>query len=1006
MKDTRTFLLNKKRAMKLVKFHAKTIFVGISMLSASASFALNATYFTHTSLSGGGTQGCTGSFNCTQMTSPLLGIDLNDNTGYKWTVPTAGEADIYFNVASLSGTRKMRIKVNGVSGSVITISDASAPRNNNGTSFGPYRVALNAASNTVELTDTEGTAEFDVYALKVVSVAPSTLTISSPPASVYTGQNISLSASVDSSGWAYQWSVKNAPDYKKQLASSLNWNDMSYCEDSVTTPQGATTNYKVGQRFRGYVIPDTTGNYSLALASDDGAELRFSSVANATSGNVVASITNWTTPGNFNYAGEVNQQSANFYLEAGKKYYFDAAHFQGGNPDHFALGWKKPGASQYEVIPSTRLLSLDNAASTTPDGKVTREVFPYGQFTSLQGVKNSTQYLNSKSAISVTSPTLNSISFAPPKFGAYELEVKATRNSEVLVKTVRFYAQTPLANGNAESALSSSNWLIQKNNGSSAVFEKRSGCGVNNSSCLVIDAPSGDYNAGRFTQRVQLKPQTAYLFTAELRGQNIVYRDPNNKGTNNGESVVGPHINYNSGGAERVALPIGSQGWQTVSIDFATDPFGNADLGIVMGDVSGQFFIDNVQVVEIPSTELTRIESDAVVLNLYNDDIALVGGLTQARNHADKVSRYIRGLEDLSGHSRLQCHKESAWGPRKWEVPALGVSGNPIVHQPHTPYVLQNFWPTTDVIDGIFSHEFSHNFDFNPWKFGNHISRFVEVYPHDTLNTKRSEGSEAFGSSTVPTWREKEMERNETVLSKGCYSLDYFQEKILVFKDHHGWAPIKTVARSATSNNFVDWPQEEIPQNIYSQYQLWWQKLAAITGVNGWTAYHTQIERDVFVAITDSLIAGQQPLVSPRTATGTSLELGRAALLEPAQVGWGELGRNFKNKGQQLCFSQGPVAKGLYAHAPSKLRFDLGGQWTNFSGSAGVLWGSTLGTVVGVIKVDGVEKFRSSTLTATGTQAPFSINVQGGQTLELEFTEGPDSANSDWSTWINPVLTR
>ena len=820
MKDRRSFFANKNKN-KIIRFITGAMVLGIGMLQTSMSYALNTTYFTHTSLGGTGTQSCTESVNCTQMTPPLLGIDLNDNTGYKWTVPTAGEADIYFNLASLSGTRKMRIKINGVSGSIITISNTSAPRNNNGTSFGPYRVSLTASSNTVELTDTEGTAEFDVYSLRVVSVAPSTLSISSAPASVYTNQSISLNASVDSSGWSYQWSVKNAPDYKKQIASSLNWNDMSYCEDSKSTIPGTSTNYKVGQRFRGYVIPDTTGNYSLALASDDNSELRFSTVANTTSGNVVASITGWTAPGNFNDGGHGNQQSINFYLEAGKKYYFDATHFQGGNPDHFALGWKKPGATQYEVIPSARLLSFDNAASTTPDGKVNREVFPYGQFTSLQDVKNSSQYLNSKSAITLSNPTSSNISFTPPKFGAYELEVKATRNSEVLIKTVKFYAQTPLVNGNAESAVDSSNWTIQKNNGSSALFEKRSGCGVNNSACLVIDAPSGDYSAGRWTQRVQLKPQTAYLFTAQLRGQNIVYRDPNNTGSNNGQSVVGPHLNFNYGGAEKVALPVGSQGWQTVSLDFATDPFGNADLGIVMGDVSGQFFIDNVQVVEISSTELTRIESEAVILNLYNDDIAAAGGLTNAQNHADKVSRYIRELEDLSGHSRLQCHKESAWGPRKWELPALGVSGNPIVHQPHSAFVLQNFWPTTDVIDGIFSHEFTHNFDFNPWKFGNHISRFIEVYPHDTLNTKRSESNEAFGSSTVPTWRQKEMERNETVLSKGCYSLDYFQEKILVFKDHHGWAPIKTVARSATSNNFGDWPQDEMPQNFYNQNQMW-----------------------------------------------------------------------------------------------------------------------------------------------------------------------------------------
>lgn len=229
----------------------------------------------------------------------------------------------------------------------------------------------------------------------------------------------------------------------------------------------------------------------------------------------------------------------------------------------------------------------------------------------------------------------------------------------------------------------------------------------------------------------------------------------------------------------------------------------------------------------------------------------------------------------------------------------------------------------------------------------------------------------------------------------------------MVFKDHHGWDPIKTVARSAMTTNFADWPQDDGRNNVYSQYQTWWQKLHAITGVDGWNAYHTQAERNAFVAITNGLNA-VGPLVSPRTATGSSLELGNADLLVPAQIGWGELGRNFtnNNEGKQLCFTQGPVVKGLFAHAPSKLQFDLGGQWTNFSGSVGVVWGSVAGSVVGIIRVDGVEKFRTSILTATSAQPTFSINVQGGQTLELEFTDAGDSANSDWSTWINPVLTR
>ncbi|WP_437284293.1 hypothetical protein [Sorangium sp. So ce406] len=137
-----------------------------SLLLIGASGSAQAAVYPASSSSGGpGVSGCTGSANCTNES---WGVDLNDNTGFSWSVAggAGGGADLYVKVAVLSQTRAMSLWLNGSQISVITTTATESPRPT-GKEFGPFPVTLLAGTNTVELRDTQGTTEFDVHSLRV-----------------------------------------------------------------------------------------------------------------------------------------------------------------------------------------------------------------------------------------------------------------------------------------------------------------------------------------------------------------------------------------------------------------------------------------------------------------------------------------------------------------------------------------------------------------------------------------------------------------------------------------------------------------------------------------------------------------------------------------------------------------------------------------------------------------------------------------------------------------------
>jgi hypothetical protein len=126
---------------------------------------------------------------------------------------------------------------------------------------------------------------------------------------------------------------------------------------------------------------------------------------------------------------------------------------------------------------------------------------------------------------------------------------------------------------------------------------------------------------------------------------------------------------------------------------------------------------------------------------------------------------------------------------------------------------------------------------------------------------------------------------------------------------------------------------------------------------------------------------------------------------ESATVGWGEPARNRRaDSGYVLESGRDVHATGLYAHAPSRYVYRVGGQWKRLESGYGLQnWAP--GTVVFVVKGDGKELFRSDVV-QDWKEGHISVDIAGVDTLELIVEPTQDGTYADCSIWFSPRLTR
>lgn len=123
----------------------------------------------------------------------------------------------------------------------------------------------------------------------------------------------------------------------------------------------APTNWgdQYGLRMRGYIYPETTGNYTFWIASDDNGQLWLSSDSTSANKSLIASVSSYTSSRQWNK--ESNQKSAEIYLVAGQRYYIEALMKEGGGGDNLSVSWKlndttdPTNGSAVDIIPGSAL---------------------------------------------------------------------------------------------------------------------------------------------------------------------------------------------------------------------------------------------------------------------------------------------------------------------------------------------------------------------------------------------------------------------------------------------------------------------------------------------------------------------------------------------------------------------------------------------------------------------------------------------------------------------------
>ena len=162
--------------------------------------------------------------------------------------------------------------------------------------------------------------------------------------------------------------------------------------------------------------------------------------------------------------------------------------------------------------------------------------------------------------------------------------------------------------------------------------------------------------------------------------------------------------------------------------------------------------------------------------------------------------------------------------------------------------------------------------------------------------------------------------------------------------------------------------------------------------------------------LVETLQSGSRPRPAAVPAKLAQLPLGDAQP-QLAEVGWLKPAANrvsLDNLIQSPLLDSGKIyATGLYAHAPSRYVYDLGGKWKRLRGEAG-LHTAVRAYAAGVtfaIKADGKEVFRSAVIRGA-TKVSYDVELTDVQRLELLVDKADNRNSGNWGLWLEPTLFR
>lgn len=119
---------------------------------------------------------------------------------------------------------------------------------------------------------------------------------------------------------------------------------------TFTTPQNVTDDYS--RRLTGYLKPTVSGDYTFWIAGDDDCRLYLSSTDSPSIRTQIAAVSGYTNYQSWD--SQPGQKSAVIPLVAGKIYWLEIHHLEGGGGDHVSVAWQRSGSSRV-AIPATEI---------------------------------------------------------------------------------------------------------------------------------------------------------------------------------------------------------------------------------------------------------------------------------------------------------------------------------------------------------------------------------------------------------------------------------------------------------------------------------------------------------------------------------------------------------------------------------------------------------------------------------------------------------------------------
>lgn len=980
----------------------------------------------HATVYGVTSANCTGPKNCTQES---WGVDLNDNTGYQWQI-SAGQttnANLYIKVASLSGSRSMSLWVNNARIATLTTNSTASPRPT-GTELGSYPAQLNSGTNTIEIRDTENTTEFDVHHLRVETVssssstppssssssssAPSTtlsLNITNNSGRAYVNETANLTAAVSAgTGWQYSWKLIGDGTYNRKEIYDLTWNaSWETGGYSLCTPNN------IGQRISGKFYPPTSGLYKFSVSADDMHQM--SITKNGTK--QLMTSTNQATSATDFFSGST-QVSQYIDLTANTAYPFEFLFINNpalnsNNSSHFSVLWQRPGSSEWEEIPIDYFSKTDETAAS---GKLLQETFE-NTLTSINQLKNLSSFINSRSNASTPVLSGQTVSFTPSQNKNYTFEVTATSGGEVVRENFTFFAEGRfISEDHANAATAWKKYygdsLAPTQNGMT-IGSAADGSAIGN--VLQIQSSASDAHRLRWRQDIYLEPYAAYEIRGRVRLLNPpapgVIEIPANKEDRKKWQLPRVRVGVHGDASEQGINATNPSQWTNIAVDFVVPHHGFVDLYAHMG-YTGNYQVDNLQLIKLTGRGgapglITQFVFNNLVANVPSTAVTKSGGHAAAEAYFSRLSQATENMRILSGKNFVsQCTKQNILIPTNWDVFAYGTNADSMILKDLdvlTDDFLQNVWGSTNIVGGAMIHEIEHSFDFPDSNFYAHLPLFLQVYAMEQGGLKRTHDNSYL---TAAEWIQGE--RQAIPASLCGREAHHFLPKLFEFQDLYlggnRWGVIKQIMHDRWSPYKISqghaWASWNDP---LGQYKKWWQELNYYTGLDGWTLLHTAAERTEaersFNRIANPPKATIDPLNVPGNPDSFYLFKGEPATIPT--VGWGEIELKDLIEVNNVCREHN-----IYAHAPSSITYNLGKKWLTFDTLAAIKDNSAYGQVSARIKGDDAILYESASFTAqSGPITSGVIDVSNVNQLTLEFLDGGDT-NSDWSIWIDPLLTK